>query len=136
MISFFRRLFLKDLPLKVFSLAMALMVYFIVKHVTAPGASFRSTLPRQQVFAGLPVVVMSSAENVMRFRISPKEVKVTVQGDRRLLDELKPTDIRVVVDLTGIESANDLHKHVEVTVPAGLSAVKVEPPEVEAVFPP
>jgi YbbR domain-containing protein len=136
MIAFLRNLFLKDFWLKLFSLAVALMIWSIVHNATGSGNPFRSTTVKQRPFPGLPVVVLSSAENVLRFRIDPKEVKVTVQAESRLLKELKPENIRVTVDLTGIESANNLRKRVEVSVPAGVTVVDVQPPEVDAIFPP
>jgi hypothetical protein len=44
--------------------------------------------------------------------------------------------IHAVLDLTGIGSALDLRKRVEVSTPAGITRVRVEPEEVQVTFPP
>jgi len=40
------------------------------------------------------------------------------------------------VDLTGVATARDLHKRVEVWVPAGVALIRVAPKEVQVIFPP
>jgi YbbR domain-containing protein len=79
---------------------------------------------------------LSSAEDVRGFKVSPNEVEVTVQGSARTLQNLQSKDIRAVVDLTGVAAARDLHKPVEVSVPAGVTFIRVAPEEVQVIFPP
>ena len=83
----------------------------------------------------LPVVVLSSAEDVRSVRVNPKEVDVTVRGEPKFLKELRGRDVRVLIDLTGIPAAHDMRMRVEVTLPAGLSLVRVNPEEVQIAFP-
>jgi YbbR domain-containing protein len=59
-------------------------------------------LTSERTFGKLPVLLMSSTADVHNLSVKPKEVSVTVQGDRRTLEELQPRDISVLVDLTGI----------------------------------
>ena len=84
----------------------------------------------------LPVTILASAEDVHNFRVSPSEVAVTVQGNPRTLQNLQINDIRAIVDLTGVGAARDLRKRIEVSVPAGISQVRVTPEEVRVIFPP
>jgi hypothetical protein len=49
---------------------------------------------------------------------------------------LQADQILAVVDLTGIESSHDLRRPVEVSVPIGMTLVRVEPPEVGVIVPP
>jgi YbbR domain-containing protein len=79
--------------------------------------------------------VMSAADDSRTFRVYPKEVEVTVEGDPNVLKSLYNRDIRVMVDLTGIEAAHDLRKRIEVSSPSGVTRVRVEPDEVQVVFP-
>jgi len=137
MILFLRDLIFHDFLLKVFSLALAVLIWFTVTEVQKEA----SPLPRLSLnsevrtFSNLPVVVMSAAEDVRSFKVYPSEVEVTVQGDGRILKNLLSKDIRVIVDLTGVESSGGLRKRIEVSTPSGVTHVRVEPQEVEVRFP-
>jgi hypothetical protein len=131
MIKFLRHLFLDDFLLKLFSLALAVVVWLIVTFASQKGAGIT---PR--IFYNLPVIVLSSAEDVRNFKLSPNEVMVTVQGDARTVQNLQSKDIRAMVDLTGVAAARDLRKRIEVSVPAGVACMRVAPEEVRVIFPP
>jgi len=91
---------------------------------------------QEMTFSNLPVVVMSSAQDVRSFKVSPDQVEVTVQGEAKTLRGIQAKDIRVIVDLTDIEAAQALKKRMDVSMPAGISLVRVVPSEVQVVFPP
>jgi YbbR domain-containing protein len=138
MISLLRHLVFHDFLLKVFSFALAVLIWFTVTEIQKEA----SPLPRLSLnsevrtFSNLPVVVMSAAEDVRSFKVYPSEVEVTVQGDARILKNLSSKDIRVLVDLTGIDATGGLRKRIEVSTPSGVTHVRVEPQEVEVRFPP
>ena len=138
MIIFLRELIFHDFWLKLFSLALAVLIWltvaFAIKKEASPVVALMA--PPQQTFSNLPVLVMSSAQDVRRIKVSPSQVEVTVQGDAKTLRELQGKDIRVIVDLTDIEAARDLRKRIEVSTPPGISLVRAAPPEVQIVFPP
>jgi len=138
MITTLRNLVLKDFWLKLFSLVVAVLIWSIVSFaIKNEGiASLSLTPAEQRVFSNLPVVVLSSAEDVRSVHVNPKEVEVTVQGDPKLLQNLKAADIRVLLDLTGIGAAQALRKRIEVSTPPGISHVRVDPEEVQVIFPP
>ncbi|MCX6886359.1 MAG: hypothetical protein WCR20_08770 [Verrucomicrobiota bacterium] len=138
MIAFLRHLLLEDLWLKLFSLALAVLTWIAITFALVRDQSpvgFGSN-QRMRTFQGLPVVIMSSAADVRRVRVSPKEVEVVVQAENRVLEQLQPRDIHVLVDLTGIEAAQGLRKRIEVSTPAGVTLVRVRPQEVQVLFPP
>ncbi len=140
MIAFLRDLVLKDFWLKLFSLGLAVLIWFTIslaiRNDVSPMSSLALAPSQQMVIPDLPVVIMSSASDVRSFKVNPKEVEVTVQGDPRALQKLQPKDIHVLVDLTGIEAAHDLRKRLEVSTPAGVTHVRVSPEEVQVIFPP
>src|SRR5438270_6882157 len=107
MIGFLHRVFFEDLPLKLFSLGLAILtwltVWFAIQRQVSPSMLPPGTKEKILTFANLPVSVLSSAGDVHTLRVDPKEVQVTVQGDSRMLSTVKSKDIRVLVDLTGIE---------------------------------
>jgi len=132
MIAVLRYLFVEDFWLKLFSLALAVLIWVTVTFVSQRDAGIEERLVSRK----LPVTILSAAEDVHNFRVSPSEVLVTLQGRPRVLQNLQTNDVRAIVDLTGAGAARDLRKRVEVSLPSGLSRVRVTPEEVQVVFPP
>jgi len=129
----------KNIWLKLFSLGLAVLIWFTINlaiknQLPAAGPMPLSSSDRR-VLPNLPVLVMSSADNVHDVRVSPKEVEVTVQGESRTLKNLKPQDIRVVVDLSVIQAAHDLRTRIAVWTPPGVTEVRVDPEEVQVIYP-
>jgi len=139
MIAFLRQLFLEDFWLKLFALILAILIWFTVslaiQKEVSPVPAALSQNNAERVFFNLPVVVYSLAEDVHNFRVNPQEVSVTVQGDRKALETLRGQDIGVTVNLTRLEGTH-LRKRIDVSTPAGIMHVRVEPPEVEVIVPP
>ncbi len=131
MIAFLRHLVVEDFWLKLFSLALAVLIW-----LTVTFASQKEVGTEIRVLSNLPVAVVSSTEDVHNFRVSPNEVEVTVQGDPRTVQNLDSKDIQVSVDLTRIGPARDLRKPVRVSVPAGVTLTRVAPDAVQIIFPP
>jgi YbbR domain-containing protein len=138
MISFLRDLVLHDFLLKAFSFALAVLIWFTVMEIQKEASPLPHLTLNSDVktFSNLPVVVMSAAQDVRSFKVNPSAVEVTVQGDAKLLKTLSSKDIRVIVDLTGVEGTGGLKKRVDVTIPSGVTHWRVEPDEVEVRFPP
>ncbi len=141
MINFLRNLFFHDFWLKLFSLALAILIWIIVSpaihNQTSPAATLTNTATEEKwTFSDIPVLIMSSAADVRDFKVSPNQVEVTVRGEPGILQKIIASDIRAQVDLTGIEAARDLHKRIEVTTPPGITFVDVVPKEVTVLVPP
>jgi len=140
MISFLRDLVFQDFWLKLFSFVLAVLTWFAVNRMANQKeglgvGSLSLAPPEHRVLTHLPVLVLSSAADVRSFRVSPNEVDVTVQGVPAVVKELQDRDVRVSVDLTGIQAAKDLRLRIDVSTPAGVSYTHVEPPEVQVIFP-
>ncbi len=133
-----RDIFIKDVGWKLFSLVLAMVIWFMVRPVSREpaksGNPLAASVPR--TFTNLPVVVMSSAADVRAFKVRPDAVRVTVSGRREIVDALTERDLRVTVDLTGIESTRGLQARVTVAVPPGVTFIAARPPEVDVVVPP
>ena len=138
MIAFLRHLFFHDFWLKLFSVVLAVALWVIVyvdkeRKEVAPAPLAQA--PTDRKFYNLPGIIMSSAEDVRAFKVTPEEVAVTLQGEREAILKLQSKDIRVLVDLTGVEAARDLTKRVEISTPPGFTVVQVTPKEVRIVQP-
>jgi YbbR domain-containing protein len=137
MIAFLKRLFLYDLLLKLFSLALAILIWLTISFAIrkeSPSIAPFVARPVQQASFVLPVMVLSSATDPRNLRIEPKQVEVTLEGDARIIRVLDQKELRAVVDLSGIEAARDLVKRIEISKPAGLTEVRVLPQEVKVII--
>jgi YbbR domain-containing protein len=139
MIDLFLAIFVRDWPLKIFSLALAVLAWlavtFSIRNEVVPLTSSRSAAER--TFYNVPVVPLSADSDVEHFRVKPAEVDVTVQGDTETLQQLRSSEVRVVADLTGVrlDSTNVLRR-VEVVTPPHITHMQTKPEKVEVVPPP
>ena len=132
MIVFARNLVAKDFWLKLFSLALAILIWLTVRFsingetTTSPWLALIGRPPDENVLT-VPVHVPEGTSE-------PSEVTITLRGDSQILKTLKPQNIRAEVDLTGVESANGLLRPVEIILPKGIFYTHVEPDEVAVQF--
>jgi YbbR-like protein len=138
MITFLRDLLFKDFWLKLFSLALAAAIWTTVTLAIKNEVSPLPTLgiPTDvRTFYSLPVLVLSSAGDVRTIKVEPEQVAITLQGEPKTLQNLQGKDIRALVDLTGITAATNLTRRIEVSIPSGITHVRVVPSEVKILFP-
>ena len=135
MIPFLQKLILQDFWLKLFSFALAWLIWFTIniaiKNDISPVASLSLGPTEQFVLRGLPVSVLSSVEETQPFSITPKSVDVTLQGAVGTLKNLRKQDVRILVDLSENGAIRDERKRLQVSTPAGITTIKVEPEEVQ-----
>ncbi|HEX7576999.1 MAG TPA: CdaR family protein [Verrucomicrobiae bacterium] len=133
--------FIKDFGWKLFSVFLALAIWLTVHKIleeSAPAPVVVSPLPPQPVaitFTNLPVLIVSAAADVREFHVTPNAVTVSVSGRPEVMSGLLAGQVHALVDLTDIEAARDLHRPVDVSMPAGVILLNVEPPEVNVVIP-
>jgi YbbR domain-containing protein len=139
MIIFLRNLLFHDFWLKLFSLALAILIWITVWFARSkdlsPFSAFTSHAAEQNYF-NVPVLVILPAADARNLKVDPSAVQVTVEGDPKQLRELKVSDIRAEVNLTGIESARGMSKRIDVITPQGVTYVRVIPDTVEVIIPP
>ena len=135
MTNFLQNLILRDFWLKLFSFALASLVWFIVniaiKKDISPGTTALTLASSELVLRDLPIVVLSPAQESPGFSVTPQSATVTLQGDTATLRKISNRDIRLLVDLTDEPSLKELRRRIEVTTPAGIARVKVDPEEVQ-----
>jgi YbbR domain-containing protein len=132
-----RTLLIKDWGWKLFSLVVAAAIWLTVNrilhesNIAAPRAG-NSTL----TYGKLPVFIVAAAADVHLYRVVPDNISVTVSGAPDVIADLKANQIRATVDLTDIDSAKDLKRRVDISVPSGVTLVSVEPSKVGVIIPP
>ena len=128
MILFTRNLVAKDFWLKLFSLALAILIWLTVwfsthgETASSPWLALIGRPPDESVLT-VPVHVPAGTAD-------PSQVTITLRGDMQTLKTLTPENIRAVVDMTGVESANGLLRPVEIILPKGIFYTRIEPDEV------
>jgi len=128
MIIFARNLVVKDFWLKSFSLVLAILIWLTVRFSingetsTSPWLALLGRAADEKVLT-VPVHVPSGG--LQTFSVDPAEVQVTLRGDPKRLKDLRSEEIRVQVDLTGVETANGLLRPIEVILPSGISYTHV-----------
>jgi hypothetical protein len=133
--------FIKDLGWKLFSLILAVAIWLTVhkileESVPQPVVPPLPPSPITMTFTNLPVLIVSAAADVREFHVTPSAVTVSVSGRREIMAALLADQVHALVDLTDIETARDLRRRVDISMPAGVALVNVNPAEVNVVIPP
>jgi hypothetical protein len=136
MIQFLKDLLVKDLPLKLVSLALAIALWatvatLIEKSEREEGISMNSN----KQFQGVPIAVVSSSGDATGFKVNPSLVTVFVQGTPEAITDLEPASVQAIVDLSYWDSREGLPLPVRIITPAGTATVNVSPAEVQVVPP-
>lgn len=140
MIDFLRNLLLRDFWLKLFSLALAILIWltvsFAIRNDVQPsGPLASSNSERTGVYSDIPVLVTGAGSGADQFRIRPKRVEVTVRADSKTLQQLDPSRIHAVVDLSDFDPSQGLQANIEVAVPPGVTLLHVVPNQVSVLVP-
>jgi YbbR domain-containing protein len=135
MIVFARNLVAKDFWLKLFSLALAILIWLTVRFISgeataSPWLALLGRAPNENVIT-VPVHIL--AKNGQSFSANPAEVQVTLRGDQKIIKNLRKQDVRAEVDATAIELANGMIKPVEIILPQGIAYTHLAPEEVEMI---
>lgn len=134
MIPALQQLVLKDFWLKLFSFALASLIWFTVriaiKNDISPGASLSLEPTEKVILKDMPISLLAAPDDAHRYSLDRKTADVTLQGDLANLRNLRRRDIRVLVDLSD-GAARDNRRRVEVFTPPGLIKVKIDPEEVQ-----
>lgn len=123
-----------DFVWKFFSVIIAVGVWLIIHKIrdepAAPGL-----LAVSNTFTNVPVLAVSAGAEALSARVAPDSVSVTVSSAPGVMAVLEASQLHVIVNLTGIDSAHDLKRRVYVAPPPGVTLLKVDPSEVTVTIP-
>ena len=102
----FRDFILNNFWQKIFSLVLAMLIWFAInsnleKRTIFPSNPLRPTLMRD---FRRPIKILTSANNTRAFKVEPKEVDVRISGDADKVKHLNPNDIQPYVELHDSET--------------------------------
>jgi len=131
-----RDFFFKDFGWKLFSLLLAAFIWYTVhKIIEEPGPGGAANTTSSVVYGQLPVFIVATAADMHLYRVNPNKVSVTVSGPADVMSVLQENQIRVTVDLSKFDPTQDTSQSVDVSVPGGVTLVKVNPVKVEVIVP-
>jgi YbbR domain-containing protein len=132
-----RDLFIRDWGWKLFSLLLAVAIWFTVHRIldestvtSTDGGT--STL----TYGNLPVFIVSASADVRDYRLLQPTVTVTVSGPPEVIGKLQANQLHATVDLTSTSTVNSEKQRVEVSVPAGVTVVSIKPEAIGVIPPP
>lgn len=135
MIPLLQELVLKDFWLKLFSFALASLIWFTVniaiKRDISPGVSLSLGPTEQVVLKDMPISILEAPDESHHFSVNHKTADVTLLGEPTNLRNLRRRDVRVVVDFSDGGTSRDLRRRIEVFTPPGLTKIKIDPEEVQ-----
>ena len=136
LIQTMRDLFFKDFGWKFSSLLLAAGIWLTVHRIllespepAAPGGTSTLTCDR-------PVIIVAGSADVRDFRPLQPTVSVTVSGPPEIIGKLEPNQIHARVDLTDASLIKSSKQPVEISVPAGVTVVRIKPETIGVIPPP
>lgn len=118
----------KDLHWKAFSVLMAVGIWLTVHRLGGEpevNATSSSTITYR-----LPILPVAANLDVHGAQLVPPMVNVTVSGSPDLMNRLQEKQIHAIVNLTDVNSAINLPREVEISLPRGATVVDTDPTEV------
>ena len=110
-----RNLILNNFWQKVFSLVLAMLIWFAIDSNIKRDKPFpRLPSPVDQPTRDFrrPIKILTSADNTRAFKVEPKEVDVRISGNLQRVRSFNPDDIQPYVELSGVESNMTVAVHV------------------------
>jgi len=125
LLNFFRKYVLKNLPFKLVSLAIAIMLWWAV------GRDSAIEIPMT-----VPLEFQHAPSNLLINSDYPFQAQITLRGPEHLLQEVRPSQVHAVLDLEGAvqgEQTYDLSTS-QVQVPHNVKVVQVVPAQFHISF--
>ena len=119
----------KDFGWKLFSVFLAVVIWLTV-HKIREEPEVSAALGVGITYGDLPVLAVSATADVHNVRIVPGRVDVKVSGPSDIMETLQANRIHAFVNLTGIDSAHDLQRGVEVSLPRCVTLISIDQPQV------
>jgi len=132
-----RNLFIQDWGWKLFSLLLAVIIWFTVHGILqestqAPAAGDTSRV----TYGSVAVEIVSSQADVREYRPLQPTVSVTVSGDPEIIGTLQANQIHGLIHLDDLANVNTAKQRVEISVPAGITVVSIKPESIGVIAPP
>lgn len=126
-----RDIFIKDFWWKLASFLLAVFIWSVVKVTIQRELRMGDDVGVSAIIGGfkkLPVTLLRDPADVRPLRVIPREVDVIISGDQSQLKNVTAQQIEVFVNLSEVRRLDGVPIKISVTLPSGISLVKVDPP--------
>ncbi len=113
---------------------MAVGIWLTVRHESEAQVETPSDL-RSNTYNNVLIQPVSANADVQQARITPQIVTVTVSGSPETINQLQGDQIHAFVDLSSLNSAENLPRNIEISLPKGATVIKIDPAQVTVTFP-
>jgi YbbR domain-containing protein len=120
----------QNLGWKLLSLVLAVVIWLTIKALSSEQGQ------TEKMFINLPIQIVSGTADVRAFTVEPDIARVTVRGRPGAISRLTEREILVRVDITSADSNQSFRRHLDVSVPNGVTVIRIEPTEVQLTPPP
>lgn len=119
---------------KAFSVLLAALIWFAVRSgdTLAPSLTSAPVDPEgdRRRFDNVPILVLTAAADLGRYKVEPDTVSVVVHGDPAALQQLSATNLEAYVNLSdGLDGPR--FQRIHVYAPAGLVVAEVTPADLK-----
>lgn len=125
----------KDFYWKAFSLLMAIGIWLTVRHESEAQSSVPLNLTENITYHDVPVIAISASADVRQTRLAPQTVTATISGSPDVMSHLQMNQIQAYVNLSGLNSAENLARDIEISLPKGATVIDIDPSQVAVTFP-
>lgn len=108
---------------------MAVGIWLTVRKEAEP-ATVHAPTTTKNTYGNVPVLAVAANASVRAAQLNPQSVNVTVAGPAETMVNLDASQIHAFVNLTGLNSAQNLPRDVEICLPPGVTVIDVEPPQI------
>jgi YbbR domain-containing protein len=124
----------KDFYWKAFSLLMAIGIWLTVRREAGAQVETPPDL-KSNTYDNVPVLAVSANADVQQARIMPQTATVTISGSPEIINQLQRNQIHAFVDVSGMNSAENLPRDIEISLPKGATVIKIDPAQASVTFP-
>lgn len=129
-----RDVIIKDWGWKLFSLLLAVAIWFTVHRILQESAT--NIAPISVTYEGLPVVIVSASADMREYHLLQPTVAVTLSGTPEAIGNLQAKQIHATVNLTDLTTVINAKQRVEVAAPPGVTVISVNPESIGVLAPP
>ena len=119
-----RELIFKNFGWKFLSVILASGIWLTIKTTSSEHGQ------TERQFLNLQIQIVSGTADVRTYSMETTKISVTVKGRPEVINRLDEREIHAVVDVTSADVTQPFRKHVDVSVPSGITVIHVEPTEV------
>lgn len=124
-----RHLILRNFWVKMLSLTLATVIWFSIRNSIQADLHLPPTtiISPVESSALVPINVMAQPGDGRIFKVTPKEIQVTIRGESAVLRKYTPQDFKAYVDLSAINLNEPVGQEIKVHVPNGVTVLKIIP---------